>query len=86
MKVLQVVHQFLPRYAGGTELYVADLSRRLKERGHDVALLAGGDVAAHASWEGLELTTVTGGIRGPRGPVRTLLASFARPGAEEALP
>ena len=84
MRVLQVVHQFLPQYTGGTELYVADLSRRLRERGHDVALFAGGDVAAHASWEELELTTVTGGIRGPRGPVRTLLASFARPEAEDA--
>ena len=67
MRILQVVHQFLPQYTGGTELYVADLSRRLRERGHDVALFVGGDVSGHVSWEGLELTAVTGGLRGPRG-------------------
>ena len=37
MKVLQVVHQFLPRHLGGTEIYTYELSRALSAR-HQVTV------------------------------------------------
>jgi len=37
MKVLQVVHQFLPRHLGGTEVYTYQLSRELGSR-HEVSV------------------------------------------------
>ena len=84
MRVLQVVHQFLPKYVGGTEVYVADLSRRLRERGHHIALFAGADLAGQSSWEGMELSTVPGGLRGRRGPAAIFLTTFGNPQAESA--
>jgi glycosyltransferase involved in cell wall biosynthesis/SAM-dependent methyltransferase len=41
LRVLQVVHQFLPRHAGGTEIYCSDLSFGLARRGHAVRVLTG---------------------------------------------
>ncbi|MBI1390184.1 MAG: glycosyltransferase [bacterium] len=38
MKILQVIHDFLPRHQAGSELYCYHLSRSLKKRGHDVRL------------------------------------------------
>ena len=39
MKVLQVIHDFLPRHAAGSEIYTFLLSQELARRGHDVHLL-----------------------------------------------
>jgi glycosyltransferase involved in cell wall biosynthesis/SAM-dependent methyltransferase len=56
LRVLQVVHQFLPHNTAGTEIYCADLSFALRRRGHAVRVLAGALVAEHAGssvlWEG----------------------------------
>jgi len=41
MRILQVLHQFLPRHVGGVEIYVKNLSRRLVELGHEVVLFTG---------------------------------------------
>lgn len=82
MRILQVVHQFLPEYVGGTEVYVADLARRLRARGHEVAIFAGGDAPGQGAWDGLEVTRVPGGTRSPAGPVATFLATFHNPRAE----
>jgi len=38
MKVLFVVHQFLPRHLAGTEVYTHSLARSLKDRGHEVSI------------------------------------------------
>lgn len=38
MKVLFVVHDFLPEHAGGTEVHTAQLARAIAGRGHDVAV------------------------------------------------
>jgi glycosyltransferase involved in cell wall biosynthesis len=38
MKILMVVHQFLPRHLAGSELYTYHLARALRARGHDVTL------------------------------------------------
>lgn len=40
MKLLFVVHQFLPRHVTGTEQYVRSLARGLRDRGHDVRVFA----------------------------------------------
>jgi len=56
LRVLQVVHQFVPRYAGGTEIYCSDLSFALARRGHAVRVLSGApcreDVGTRVQWEG----------------------------------
>ncbi len=41
LRVLQIVHQFLPHHAGGTEIYCADLSVGLARRGHAVRVVTG---------------------------------------------
>lgn len=82
MRVLQVVHQFLPKYVGGVEVYVAGLSRGLRDRGHQVALFTGGDEAGESRWEDMPVHTVVGGLRGPRGVVSTFLTTFANRQAE----
>ena len=38
MKILFVVHQFLPRHLAGTEVYTYCLARSLKDRGHEVSI------------------------------------------------
>lgn len=40
MRILYVVHQFLPRHIAGTELYTDTLARGMQARGHDVAILS----------------------------------------------
>ena len=38
MKLLYVVHQFLPRHAAGTEIYTYHLAKEVQRRGHEVSL------------------------------------------------
>ena len=45
MKILQVLHQFLPNHIGGIELYVRNISRQLIYQGNEVLVFCGeGDV------------------------------------------
>ena len=59
MKILYVVHQFLPRHVAGTEIYAYYLAREMRKRGHDARVF-------HVEWrEGkppyhLEETTFKG--------------------------
>ena len=39
LKVLQVVHYFVPKHQAGTELYTYYLSKELQNLGHDVTIL-----------------------------------------------
>ena len=39
MRILQVVHRFLPEKVGGTEIYTQGLARQLRKRGHEVSVL-----------------------------------------------
>jgi glycosyltransferase involved in cell wall biosynthesis len=39
LKILFVLHQFLPRHVAGTEVYTANLTRALRERGHEAVVL-----------------------------------------------
>jgi glycosyltransferase involved in cell wall biosynthesis/SAM-dependent methyltransferase len=56
LRVLQVVHQFVPRHSGGTEIYCSDLSFALARRGHAVRVLSGApfseDMGTRVLWEG----------------------------------
>ncbi|MFQ5480763.1 MAG: glycosyltransferase family 4 protein [Thermodesulfobacteriota bacterium] len=38
MKILQVIHDFLPRHTAGSEVYTYKLSKELVKRGHEVSL------------------------------------------------
>lgn len=38
MRVLEVIHDYLPRHAAGSEIYTAHLCRALREAGHEVAV------------------------------------------------
>jgi glycosyltransferase involved in cell wall biosynthesis len=40
MRILFVVHQYLPRHVTGTEQYVRSLTRRMQQRGHEVTIFA----------------------------------------------
>src|SRR2546425_226456 len=73
---MHVVHQFLPEYTGGTEVYVADLAARLQKRGHDVLVFAGADEPGRRSYAGIDVEAVPGGLR--RGPA-ALDGTAARP-------
>ena len=56
LRVLQVIHQFLPRHAAGAEIHCSDLSFALARRGHAVRVLSGApyreDVGTGVQWEG----------------------------------
>lgn len=82
LRVLQVVHQFLPRYVGGTEQYTARVAQGLLERGHAVTVFAGGDAHAAGEWQGVPVVTVPGGLRGPNGALTTFRAAFVNPETE----
>ncbi len=41
MRILQVIHGFLPQFRGGTELYLLGLSRQLRQLGHEVHIVTG---------------------------------------------
>lgn len=36
MRILEVLHFFLPKHSAGTEVYTDSVSRELKRRGHEV--------------------------------------------------
>lgn len=39
MRILYLVHQFFPRYIGGTEIYTAGLAKRAQTAGHEVLII-----------------------------------------------
>jgi glycosyltransferase involved in cell wall biosynthesis len=55
MKILQVIHQYLPKHQAGSEIYTHSLSKALKKLGHDVRVFAfeygGGPDSGQAGWE-----------------------------------
>ena len=55
MKILQVIHQYLPKHQAGSEIYTHSLSKALKQLGHEVRVFAfeygGGPDGGQARWE-----------------------------------
>lgn len=86
MRVLSVLHRFLPRYAAGTEVYAGELNRELSRRGHQVALFTGDPAAAAPytyTWEDLPVLAVPWRSGRPASPVATFLAGFGNPAVEQ---
>ena len=61
LKVLMVCHSFLPESVGGTEVYTYHLSKALKERGHQVTIVAATDTLARKRYQVIK--TQLNGIR-----------------------
>ncbi len=69
MKILFVVHDFLPRHRAGTEVYTAQLAQRVQERGHQVRIFATEkDISRphlrvdSREWEGLKVSELVNNL------------------------
>jgi glycosyltransferase involved in cell wall biosynthesis/2-polyprenyl-3-methyl-5-hydroxy-6-metoxy-1,4-benzoquinol methylase len=92
LRVLQVIHQFLPRHTGGTEIYCSDLAFALARRGHAVRVLTGApwreDAGTSRQLEG-DATIAVDGVPAGRayralGPVAFFFDRFDNPEARVA--
>lgn len=77
MRILHLVHQYLPEHVGGTELYTQSLTQALAQRDHTVALFTRRDRAGQG-WEqqeqqGVQLYAAWAGVMSP---TRRYLTSF----------
>ncbi|MFT5287966.1 MAG: glycosyltransferase involved in cell wall biosynthesis [Planctomycetota bacterium] len=69
MKILYIVHDFLPRHRAGTEVYTAQLALRVQERGHQVRIFATEkDISrphlqvGSREWEGLQVSELVNNL------------------------
>jgi glycosyltransferase involved in cell wall biosynthesis len=80
VRILNLVHQYLPERVGGTELYTQAIAGELATRGHEIGLLYRSDRLA----SGLAARE-DGGVRvwsasaGPLSPLRRFLATYRNP-------
>ncbi len=69
MRILHLVHQYLPDDVGGTELYTRALASELCRRGHDVTLFyrgqGGEERLSHRSEEGVQVWRANLGLISP---------------------
>ncbi len=68
MKILHVVHQFMPERVGGTEIYTLGLSRGLLERGYEVAIfhrVPGSPGLTQTVWDGVPVYRAAAGHMTP---------------------
>jgi glycosyltransferase involved in cell wall biosynthesis len=77
MRILNLVHQYLPEHVGGTELYTQAIAHELAGRGHEIAVFSPSDRSA----SGLnsrrdENVTVWSANVGPITPLRRFLARY----------
>lgn len=79
MRILQVVHAFLPKHIAGTEIYTYRLSSALISRGHHVRVYTRGDEAPEGELR--EIETIYGGI-----PVRSVHAHWNGSGTSRIIP
>lgn len=64
MKILYIVHQFMPEYVGGTEQDTWEVAKRMHARGHKVAIVhrAPGDGGViPTQWEGVQVYRIEAG-------------------------
>jgi glycosyltransferase involved in cell wall biosynthesis len=80
MRILHVVHQYLPEQVGGTELYTHWLARALSRRGHQVTVFyrrsAEGMGENHRTEDGVNIWAVWAGLQSP---TYRFLATFGNP-------
>ncbi len=85
MRILNLVHQYLPERVGGTELYTQAVATELAGRGHEVGILYRSDRPAaglNARVDGA--VTVWSASAGPMSPRRRFLATYRNPDLERA--
>ncbi len=86
MRILHVVHQYVPDHVAGTELYTQAVARRQALAGHEVAVFApvnwAGDFAADPSLE--EGVRVYRAPAGPRSATAVFRGTFGHAGLEAA--
>jgi glycosyltransferase involved in cell wall biosynthesis len=80
MRILHVVHQYMPERVGGTELYTHWLARTLSRRGHQISIFyrrsAEGVGLKHRAEENVHLWAAWTGLLNP---TRRLLTTFRDP-------
>lgn len=93
MRIVQVVHQFLPQHVAGTEIYTFSLAKGLRDRGHDVWIYTKEEVPPGASsterddqYEGFPVRRilVDWNRRRGRGPVWAFRRSLSDPAVDRA--
>ena len=88
LRVLHLVHQFPPDYAGGTELYTQMLARGQAARGYSVAIFCPSPGAADQA--SAPIPHIEDGVRvyraaiGKRSPVRVFLSTFVHSALDRA--
>jgi len=50
MKILYVLHKFLPRYFSGTEIYTYNLAKEMQERGHEIQIFCADEVEKESDY------------------------------------
>ncbi len=85
MRILHLVHQYMPDNIGGTELYTRWVTQALVERGHQVTIFyrrnAEGEGLDHRMEEGVAVYAAWAGVRSP---TQRFLATFRDPPMAEA--
>jgi len=86
MKILHVVHQYLPEYVGGTEFYTQSIAQGLAQRGHQVGVFYRRDglstgLDSRQADDGLQIWAVQAG---PLSARRRFMASFREKTISEA--
>jgi len=88
MRILQVVHQYPPEKIGGTEIYTQNLSRALRNRGHEVIVFRRGETSARRRLgmrlgsDGLKIYTLYDVT--PSNPLLAFLSSYRNPFVDES--
>lgn len=85
MRILYLLHQYLPEFTGGTELYTQALAAALANEGNETAIFYrtyGDAPRLHERAEGA--TTCYAAAAGPFDPTRRLLATFGDAALQQA--
>jgi glycosyltransferase involved in cell wall biosynthesis len=85
VRILYLVHQYLPEHVGGTELYTQVVARTMASSGHQAGIF----YRHHAPGQGLarlreEDVTLWAAWSGPENPTHRFMATFGDPGIEQS--
>ena len=85
LRILHVVHQYLPEHVGGTEIYTQSLAAALQTRGHDTLVFTRGSGATRELrdlvWDGVRVLRAEVPESGPQAVLR---ATLSHPFLEES--
>ena len=76
MKILHIVHQYLPETIGGTELYTQTLARDQAEAGHSVAVFYPSQAEGEMLQKSEHHIRIYGATTGPRSRIGVFLSTF----------